>query len=68
VIHRFITGLAIGVAATGVCYALAATTAGRIAAAIAPESVRNARMGTFDDTAKRRESHWTAIKDWSRRE
>jgi len=66
VIPRFITGLAIGVAATGVCYALAATTASHIAGAIAPESVRNARLGAFDDMAKLRDGRWSSITDRSK--
>jgi len=62
VIRRFITGLAIGLAATGACYALAATTASHIATAIASESVRSARMGFFAASVKPHEAARGAIE------
>ena len=62
-IHRFITGLSIGVAATGVCYALAAVTAVHIAGSVAPESVRSSRMDS--STTKSGDPRWKAIRDWT---
>jgi hypothetical protein len=61
---KFLAGLSIGVAATGVCYAVAATTAAHIGAAVAPEAVRNARMRDHSSAATLRANPSTAIKDW----
>jgi hypothetical protein len=64
VIRRFITGLSIGAAVTGVCYALAAATAIHIAASVAPESVRSGRTD-FSGGAKIGDPRWNAIRDWT---
>ena len=63
-IQRFITGLSIGAAVTGVCYALATATAVHIAGSLATESVRSGRMDS-SSAAKPGDPRWKAIKDWS---
>ena len=63
-IHRFVTGLSIGVAATGVCYALAAAAAMHLAGSLAPESVRSGRMDSSNG-AKSGDLRWNAIRDWT---
>jgi hypothetical protein len=63
VIPRFVTGLSIGVAATGVGYALAAATALHIAGSVAPESVRSSRMDS-SSAASAGDPRWKAIRVW----
>ena len=63
-IQRFITGLSIGAAVTGVCYALATATAVHIAGSVAPESVRSGRMDS-SGAAKPGDPRWKAIRNWT---
>jgi hypothetical protein len=64
VIQRFITGLSIGAAVTGVCYALATATAMHLAGSVASESVRSGRMDS-SGAAKPGDPRWKAIRDWT---
>jgi hypothetical protein len=62
---RFVVGISLGMAATGGCYAFAATAANRIAASYATESARQARMAGPAETAGQRPHSWKAIEEWS---
>ena len=63
-IQKLITGLAIGAAVTGVCYALATATAVHVAGSVASESVRSGRMDS-SSIAKSGDPRWKAIRDWT---
>jgi hypothetical protein len=64
VMVKFVAGISIGVAATGGCYAFAATVADRIAASYAPESARQARIAVPASIGPRG-LQWKAIEGWA---